>query len=250
MPEGLFRRTPRLEHSAVSAYYHTVVKVLQSIHFYDQRNERHAAIISDLLGPSLLGARVALDLGCGPGNMTARLPAARLLVGIDSDRFSLVHSIEPKTLRIQALAERLPIRTGSVTIAVAISLVEHIADHAAFFQEVARILEPNGCAVLQIPELRYPVELHTKWPVLYVWRSSIRNRVLAATGYEDLNMSTSLEGTIRLAEKAGLDLSRVIPVWHFRLARLAGVPMGYFILLRKSGHEINRRDTRGPFGGS
>jgi hypothetical protein len=103
---------------------------------------------------------------------------------------------------------------------------------------------------LQIPELRFPVELHTKWPVLYVWKSSIRTRVLAATGYEDLNMSTSLAGTIRLAEEAGLNTTRVVPIWHFRLARLVGVPMGYFILLRKAGHDTNRGDTRGRFVGS
>jgi len=230
-----FSRTAPLERNAIAGFYRAVVKVLQSARFYHVRNERYAAIILDLVGPTLRGARVALDLGCGPGIIAGRLRGPHLLVGIDSDRFSLLHFIEPSIPRIQARVERLPIRTGSVAIAVAISLVEHITDQSAFFQELARILEPDGRVVLQLPELRFPIEPHTKWPLLYVWNSSIRARVLAATGYGDLNMSTSLAGTIRLAEAAGFHTERVVPIWHLRLARLLGLPMGYFTLFRRNG---------------
>jgi SAM-dependent methyltransferase len=179
-----------------------------------------------------------------------RLAGARLLVGIDSDRFALVHPLETKILRIQARAERLPIKTGAVTIVVAISLLEHLKDQPEFFQELARVLEPGGLAVLQIPELRYPIELHTKWPLLFVWNNSIRTRVLMATGYDDLNMSTSPERTIQLADEAGLNVVRVVPIWHFRLARLVGVPMGYFLLFKRKGHETERERQRGLVGES
>lgn len=191
-------------------------------------------MIRTLVGGSPLNARVVLDLGCGHGNITARLHGAHLVVGIDSDRFHLLHSIEPSIKTIHARAELLPIRSGSVTIAVAISLVEHIADQGAFFLELERMLEPEGHAVLQIPELKFPIEPHTKWPLLHVWNSSLRTRILSTTGYDDLNMSTSLESTIRFAEAAGLRTDRVVPIWHFRLARIVGLPMGYFIILGKT----------------
>jgi len=235
LSEGTFRRTTWFERKVVAGFYLGVVAVLKTARFYHIRNERYAAAISDLVGLALREGQVALDLGCGPGGITARLRGPRLLVGIDSDRFALLHSIEPSTQRIQARAERLPIRAQSVSVAVAISLVEHVADQSAFFRELARILAPGGLAVLQIPELRFPIEPHTKWPLLYVWNSSVRARVLAATGYDDLNMSTSLAGVIRHAEAAGFHTDRVVPIWLLRLARLVGMPMGYFTLFRKVG---------------
>ena len=235
MPEATLGRTTRLEGRLVGGFNRGVVRILQTFRFYHVRNERYAAVIWELVGPVLRDAQVALDLGCGPGGITARLQGPRFLVGVDSDRFSLLHSTEPSILRIQARAERLPIRGGSVSIAVAISLVEHISDQSAFFRELARVLVPDGRVVLQIPELRFPIEPHTKWPLLYVWNSSLQTRVLAATGHHDLNMSTTLVGTIRHAEAAGFRMDRVLPIWHHRLARLTGVPMGYFALFRKEG---------------
>ena len=49
-------------------------------------------------------------------------------------------------------------------------------------------------------------------------------------------MMVSLERVVRSAEEAGFRVDRVVPLWHFRLARLIGVPMGYFVLLKKGTH--------------
>ena len=250
MPEEMSRRMSGLQRNVVAGFYVAVLKVLQAVRFYHARNERYAATIWTLAGSSLLKGRVVLDLGCGSGYITARLHGAHLLVGIDSDRFNLLHSIDPSISAIQACAERLPIRSGSVAIVVAISLVEHIADQGAFFRELVRTLEPEGHAVLQIPELKFPIEPHTKWPLLHVWNASLRSRVLAATGYVDLNMSTSLARTILFAEAAGFHTDRVVPIWHFRLARILGLPMGYFILFGKDRDWSKPRATRGLRNGS
>src|SRR2546427_6510284 len=114
----MFRRTSWFERNVVVGFYLAVLKVLQAVRFYHARNEQYAATIRTLVGPFLPNARVVLDLGCGPGFITARLQGAHLLVGIDSDRLSLLQSIEPSILTIQARAERLPIRSGSIAIAV------------------------------------------------------------------------------------------------------------------------------------
>ena len=70
-----------------------------------------------------------MDLGCGPGGITALLRGSDRVVGVDSDRYYLSHLTEPNIPRIQARAERLPMKSGSVDVVVAISLVEHIANH-------------------------------------------------------------------------------------------------------------------------
>ncbi len=233
MRDRIFGGTGRVKRGIVAVPYLAIVKILQSFGSYDHRNERYAAVIRELLSSELHKARVVVDLGCGQGLLTALLGGPQLLVGIDTIHVDRQPSNEPEFHRIQGLAERLPLRSGCVEIAIAISLLEHITDQSAFFRELARILEPGGYALLQIPELRFPIEPHTKWPLLYVWRSSIRNRVLSATGYEDLNLSTSLGETTRLATTAGFAARRIVPIWHLRLARMLRLSMGYFTLFRK-----------------
>ncbi len=59
--------------------------------------------------------------------------------------------------------------------------------------------------------------------------SNFASQDSGVTGYEDLNMSTSLPRIRGFAAAAGFHVDRVVLIWHFRLARLFGVPMGYFI---------------------
>jgi len=164
--------------------------------------------------------------------MTALLRGEHKLVGLDSNRESLNHFSDPRIPRIQARAECLPFRSRSVDVILAISVIEHVANQSAFFGEIARVLRPGGSLVLQVPELRFPIEPHTKWPLLHIWNPSLQTRILAATGYKDLNLSTSLPSIGAFAERAGFQTRRVIPVWHFRLARIFHVPMGYFIAFK------------------
>ena len=69
---------------------------------------------------------------------------------------SLQRFADPNIPRIQDRAERLPLKNGSVGIVVAISLVEHISDQGAFFQELARVLEPEGGGRLAVSRTEIP----------------------------------------------------------------------------------------------
>ena len=236
MRDATFGRDLPSGRSAVTGFYLAVVKVLHSFRFYHARNDRYASRIWDFAGPSFREGGFVVDLGCGPGGITVLLRGVHHLVGIDSDRYYLIRFIDPSVPRIQARAEHLPLKNGSLSVIVAISLVEHVADHVAFFRELARVLKPDGCVVLQFPELRFPIEPHTKWPFLHLLDPSLQARILAATGYGDVNMTTSLDRVVWSAEEAGFRVDRVAPLWHFRLARLVGMPMGYFALLEKGTH--------------
>ncbi len=221
--------------SNITALYVTVVRILQTIRFYHVRNERYASMVRSLIGSSLQEGCLIVDMGCGPGGLTALLRGNHRLLGLDKDREALIHFTEPRVPRIQALAERLPFLPKSIDVVLAISLVEHIEEQSAFFVEIARVMRPGGYLVLQLPELRYPIEPHTKWPLLHLWNPAVQARILAATGYEDLNMSTSLPRIQGLAAAAGFQVDRIIALWHFRLARVFRAPMGYFISFRATG---------------
>ncbi len=233
MRDSTFGRVLPAEHNIITHFYLTVVRILRSARFYQKRNERYASLVQSLVGPSVSARQTVVDLGCGPGGITALLHGSDRIVGVDSDRYYLSHFTVPNVPRIQARAEDLPMKARSVDVVLAISLVEHIANQRAFFVELARVLKVGGYLVLQFPELRFPIEPHTKWPLLHIWKPTIQARILAATGYGDLNMSTSLPKIRRSAEAAGFRLDKLIPLWHFRLARIARLPMGYFVAFKR-----------------
>jgi SAM-dependent methyltransferase len=218
--------------SLIGGLYVATLKLLQALGFYDARNDRYESVIRDLLGLPLRRGSLVLDIGCGPGAITARLQDGHRILGLDADRYYLSRFVAPIP-RIQARAEHLPVKDGRISAIIAISLVEHIADQAALFQELARVLRRGGRAVVQIPELRFPFEPHTKWPLLLVWNPSLRSRILASTGNQDLNLATSVGGIADLAVASGFRVERTVPIWHLRAARILGLPMGYFVGLTK-----------------
>ena len=236
MRDSTFGRVLPAEHRVITSLYLAVVRTLYSVGFYEGRNERYASIVRSLVGSSLQEGRLVVDLGCGPGGITALLGGSHVLLGVDSDRYYLTRFVEPRIQRIQARAEHLPLRSNCVDVFLAISLVEHIANQSAFFEELSRVLKPGGILVLQVPELRFPIEPHTKWPLLHIWNPSIQARILSATGYEDLNMSTTIPKVKQLAEAAGLRVQKLIPLKHFRLAIIVRLAMGYFIAFTSVRH--------------
>ncbi|MCX2726875.1 class I SAM-dependent methyltransferase [Thermomicrobium sp. 4228-Ro] len=101
------------------------------------------------------GKRV-LDVGCGDGYGAAELASvARWVVGLDSDRSALRHAAQryrtPNLSWVQATAERLPFRSGSIDVVCCFQVLEHLANPAHFLAEVRRVLAPGGLLLLTTP---------------------------------------------------------------------------------------------------
>jgi len=105
-----------------------------------------------------------LDVGCGhhilplwraqeEKSMVAR---CHKVVGIDASLASLKkHRSIP--IRIQGMISRLPFRDESFDLVTANMVVEHLDAPKAQFQEIARILKPDGVFILHTPNrLGYP----------------------------------------------------------------------------------------------
>jgi len=180
-----------------------------------------------------------VDLGCGSEGLDAALPSEITVVGIDINRDLLLRYVARPAQAVMATAERLPFRSHSTDAMTAMSIVEHIGDQESFFREIARVLRPGGVLVLQFPELRFPIEPHTKWPFLYLVRKPLQEQILEATGAADLNFRTSLDGIGRAATSAGLWIQRVRPIWHARWGPLLGMPMGYLVDLQNGSGTID-----------
>ncbi|MGH8496377.1 MAG: methyltransferase domain-containing protein [Gammaproteobacteria bacterium] len=94
----------------------------------------------------------ALDVGAGRGGLSRQLRDAGFRVqacDLDPQAFA-VAGIECR--RVDA-SGGLPYADESFDLVLAVELVEHIEDHAAFFDEISRVLRPGGKALFTTPNI-------------------------------------------------------------------------------------------------
>ncbi len=117
-----------------------------------RREHRLRAAIGERLPPG----GVFLDAGCGPWLGLARMlaPRAALAVGMD------LEGLNPEMLAKGARGVRgdltaLPFADGSIDLVAMRSVLEHLRDPGAAFEEVARVLAPGGWVVAMTPSRWY-----------------------------------------------------------------------------------------------
>jgi len=122
-----------------------------------RRAERRARLFIEhgLIRP---GARV-LELGCGTGEFTRRVAAARAdLVAVDLSRELLVRAqarVPTGACFACSNAELLPFRAATFDVVYGCSILHHLELEAAL-SEVRRVLRPGGRLVFSEPNLLNP----------------------------------------------------------------------------------------------
>jgi SAM-dependent methyltransferase len=138
----------------------------------------HVARLFPAGDPRLLRG-VALDLGCGPGQipimMAERWPGLRI-TGLDAapamidqarkDAARAGVAISFQVLRLGPHGEaRLPFDEASFDLVTSNSVLHHLADPLAFLNEIARVAKPNGAVLirdlLRPSAIAYP--LYVRW---------------------------------------------------------------------------------------
>jgi SAM-dependent methyltransferase len=108
---------------------------------------------------SIPSGGVALDVGSGPGNVTAQLARAAgpdgLALGIDISEPMLARAVEaqagPNVGFLHADAQQLPLRDETVDAAVSLAVLQLIPDPAQTLSEIARVLRPGGRMAVMVP---------------------------------------------------------------------------------------------------
>lgn len=108
-----------------------------------------------------------LDIGCGRGQQSEdpcvfrrqlhdlRGPGRRM-IGIDVDPEASANPYLDEYRRIDEV-RRWPVDDASIDLAISISVLEHVPNPDAFFDEAARVLRPGGVLCLRTPNKRsYP----------------------------------------------------------------------------------------------
>ncbi|MGE2715846.1 methyltransferase domain-containing protein [Mycolicibacterium litorale] len=102
---------------------------------------------------------VALDVGSGPGNVTAALGRAAgpggLALGVDISEPMLVRAVRaeagPQVGFLRADAQRLPFRDGVFDAVVSIAMLQLIPDPPTALAEMVRVLRPGGRIAVMVP---------------------------------------------------------------------------------------------------
>jgi arsenite methyltransferase len=101
----------------------------------------------------------ALDVGSGPGNVTASLGHAAgpdgLALGVDISEPMLARAVRSEAGSnvgfIRADAQRLPLRDNTVDAVVSLAVLQLIPNPAAALTEMARVLRPGGRLAVMVP---------------------------------------------------------------------------------------------------
>jgi arsenite methyltransferase len=115
---------------------------------------------------------IALDVGSGPGSITAALARAAgpdgLALGVDISRPMLARAVRseagPHVGFLRADAQRLPLRDQTVDAAVSIAVLQLIPDPVATLSEIARVLRPGGRLAVMVPTVGRAAKLWNKLP--------------------------------------------------------------------------------------
>jgi ubiquinone/menaquinone biosynthesis C-methylase UbiE len=105
------------------------------------------------------GKRV-LDAGCGTGYGSAELAlAASHVVALDVSHTAVSHAYHtyarPNLHFLEATCASLPLTAGSVELAVAFEVVEHIPEWQAFLAELRRVTGSSGQLLISTPNKDY-----------------------------------------------------------------------------------------------
>ncbi len=133
--------------------------------FMGRYSEQLAAAFADLAGVG--PGQQALDVGCGPGVLTAELvrrlgPEAVTAIDPSESFVAAVRARWPEADVRLGTAEELPFDDGAFDVALAQLVVHFMADPVAGLKEMARVTRPGGRVVVlapAVPRAAVPPEL-------------------------------------------------------------------------------------------
>jgi arsenite methyltransferase len=130
---------------------------------YDNAQALSRRLITAFLHPAewlnIPPGGIALDVGSGPGTVTASLARAAgsdgLALGVDISEAMLTRAVRneagPQVGFIRADAQRLPLRDDTVDAVVSMAVLQLIPNPAAAIAEMARVLRPGGRLAIMVP---------------------------------------------------------------------------------------------------
>jgi hypothetical protein len=100
-------------------------------------------------------------------------------------------------------------------------------------QELYRVLKQGAAAIIQLPNLQYLFEPHTKWPLLGFMPKWAQSRILRMMDYAYINFDVTVNNTLLMLQKSGFKLEKTVKVYHLGIMKLLPTAPAYFFIARK-----------------
>lgn len=112
-----------------------------------------AKLIGERLGPLLDSAGVAIDLGCGRGEIVELLAArtGAFVVGVDVEVFPHWRRHVPGAAHVVAEMAHLPFRPGVAGLVSAFDVIEHFGDDAVPLGAARTLVRDGGHVAVTVP---------------------------------------------------------------------------------------------------
>jgi 2-polyprenyl-3-methyl-5-hydroxy-6-metoxy-1,4-benzoquinol methylase len=150
------------------------------------------------------------------------------LIVLDSS-ISFIRSGKKQQRKIDfvcADVNHLPFKQDTFDMVCSFSVFEHLILPQAAVKEMVYV--SRGLCVVQIPNMHYFVEPHTKAPLLYLLPRVIRAKIIRATSIPYLlNFDVIPKNLTGWFRQANYELTDFLDVYHARWTRLFRVPQGY-----------------------
>lgn len=178
--------------SLVKFIYRAGVRLATRFRLYELRTRDYVRFILSELAKVKGG--VVVDVGCGGGSLTRTIAELSrdisMMIGLDISCEQLRGASNPRVTWVCADAHNLPFKDSSVDAIIELSLIEHLENPKEHVREVSRVLKKGGRMLIQLPNLDYLIEPHTKFP-MFLLPNKIKYTLTKALGYAYINTSKS-----------------------------------------------------------
>ena len=217
----------------MSFLHNSVVSLLKRLRIYEKRNQSYSSTIVNILGDQK--ESVILDIGSGSGKLANSLCyGENLVIGLDLNRNVFKNPKNRSFQPILADAHKMPFVENTFNALISISCLEHLASPSLAIQEIARITKQNGICIVQLPNLQWILEPHTKFPLLAFMPKTVKFRILKSSGYIGLNFGVTLKNGISWFTQSGFINTYMKSIFHqLKPFQILPWPLGWFLVFRK-----------------
>lgn len=224
--------------------------------------EKILLVLEQAAGHEIQGLSV-LDIGAGSGEIASCLGVRNEAYSVDiSDQRCVVENY-----RFVVSGTRLPFPDETFDVVTSNHVIEHLPDQQLHLSEIARVLKGSGLCYLATPNRVWPIEVHSRVPLLHYLPSSLFHPILKRLGrfrerlfligYPRASSLLRAEfdpelwsdrvlrrpAVYALQVPNGLShLLSMVPLWIYRLA--APLHPTFIWILRPKKRERSRRSVR------